>query len=57
MAEREQNTDSLASAFGKKFIVIPNPVYGDWESTLYKYSNTLTSSQKDSVIKSSLKGY
>ncbi|HUS03380.1 MAG TPA: 5'-nucleotidase, lipoprotein e(P4) family [Chitinophagaceae bacterium] len=57
MDEREQNTDNLASEFGKKFIVIPNAVYGDWESTVYKYSNTLTAAQKDSVIKNLLKGY
>ena len=57
MEEREQNTDNLAGEFGNKFIIIPNPVYGDWESTVYKYSNTLTPAQKDSVIKSLLKGY
>ncbi|MDB5198248.1 MAG: acid phosphatase [Chitinophagaceae bacterium] len=57
MDERRQNTDNLAAEFGKKFIVIPNPVYGDWESTLYKYSNILTTPQKDSVIKSLLKTY
>jgi 5'-nucleotidase (lipoprotein e(P4) family) len=55
--ERRQNTDQLSAEFGKKFIVIPNPVYGDWESALYKYSYTLTPAQKDSVIKSLLKGY
>ncbi|MEO7293708.1 MAG: 5'-nucleotidase, lipoprotein e(P4) family, partial [Ginsengibacter sp.] len=55
--EREKNANTLADAFGKKFIVIPNPVYGDWESSVYKYSNTLTPAQKDSVIKSLLKGF
>ena len=55
--ERRQNTDEVAATFGKKFIVIPNPVYGDWESSIYKYSNTLTTAQKDSAIKSLLKGY
>lgn len=55
--ERRQNTDEFAAEFGKKFIVIPNPVYGDWESSVYKYSNTLTTAQKDSAIKSLLKGY
>ena len=55
--EREQNTNHLAAEFGKKFIVIPNPVYGDWESGVYKYSNTLTMAQKDSAIKSLLKEY
>jgi len=57
LEEREINTNLLAAEFGKKFILIPNPVYGDWESTVYKYSNTLTVSQKDSAIKSVLKGY
>jgi 5'-nucleotidase (lipoprotein e(P4) family) len=55
--ERRQNTDELAASFGKKFIVIPNPVYGDWESSVYKYINTFTTAQKDSAIKSLLKGY
>ncbi len=55
--ERRQNTDGLAASFGKNFIIIPNPVYGDWESALYKYSYTLTPAQKDSVIKNLLKGY
>ena len=55
--ERRQNTDELAAAFGKKFIVIPNPVYGDWESSINKYNYTLSPAQKDSVIKSLIKGY
>lgn len=55
--EREQNTNHLAAEFGKKFIVIPNPVYGDWESSINKYNYTLSPAQKDSVIKSLIKGY
>ncbi|MBS1579827.1 MAG: 5'-nucleotidase, lipoprotein e(P4) family [Bacteroidetes bacterium] len=56
-AERLQNVQSNASLFGKKFIVLPNPSYGDWEGALYKYNYNLTSAQKDSVIKASLKTY
>jgi 5'-nucleotidase (lipoprotein e(P4) family) len=55
--EREQNTNALSAEFGKRFILIPNPVYGDWESVVYKYGNTLTTAQKDSAIKSLLKSY
>lgn len=55
--ERLQNTDKLSAEFGKKFIVLPNSTYGDWESAFYKYNYTLTPSQKDSVVKSILKGY
>ena len=55
--ERKKNTDILSADFGKKFIVFPNPNYGDWESSMYKYDYKLTQMQKDSVIKSVLKSY
>ena len=55
--ERLQNVNSVAAEFGSRFIVLPNPVYGDWESSLYNYNYSLTPSQKDSVIKASLITY
>jgi 5'-nucleotidase (lipoprotein e(P4) family) len=55
--ERFAATNSVAAEFGKKFIVLPNPVYGDWEAALFKYNYGLTPAQKDSVMKSLLKGY
>ena len=55
--ERLQNVQQNAAAFGKKFIVLPNANYGDWESALYQYNYKLTANQKDSVIKSVLKSY
>lgn len=54
--ERRNNVDLSASDFGKKFIVLPNTVYGDWESALFQYQR-LTAAQKDSIIKISVKGY
>jgi 5'-nucleotidase (lipoprotein e(P4) family) len=54
--ERLQNVNSIAAEFGNRFIVLPNPTYGDWESSLYKYT-PLTRAQKDSVIKASLITY
>ncbi len=54
--ERLQNVNSVGAEFGKRFIVLPNPVYGDWENALYNYQ-PLTPAQKDSVIKSSLYKY
>src|SRR5207253_751537 len=56
MDERLKNTDISAGEFGNRFIVIPNPVYGDWEGSLYKFQK-YTGAQKDSVIKASLKTY
>jgi 5'-nucleotidase (lipoprotein e(P4) family) len=55
--EREQNTLASAADFGKKFIVLPNPVYGDWEGAVYRYNYRLTAAQKDSVIRTMLKNY
>lgn len=31
---RRHLTDSLRQEFGRRFIVLPNPMYGDWESAL-----------------------
>lgn len=56
-AERIQNVQNHAADFGKKFIVLPNPNYGDWEGALYKYNYKMTPAQKDSVIKATLKNY
>jgi 5'-nucleotidase (lipoprotein e(P4) family) len=55
--ERNNNVDALASDFGKKLIVFPNPNYGDWENSLYKFNYKLTQAQKDSVLKAHLKSY
>ncbi len=55
--ERNRNVYDNAALFGKKFMVIPNPGYGDWEGALLKYNYKLTTAQKDSVYKSVLKGY
>ncbi|MBX2932370.1 MAG: 5'-nucleotidase, lipoprotein e(P4) family [Chitinophagaceae bacterium] len=55
--ERANNVDLLSSEFGKKFIVLPNANYGDWESALYQYKYNYTQAQKDSIMKAVLKGY
>ncbi|MEO8822918.1 MAG: 5'-nucleotidase, lipoprotein e(P4) family [Ginsengibacter sp.] len=55
--ERDKVADDFSSEFGNRFIVLPNPVYGDWESALYHYNYSLSPAQKDSVIKASVSGY
>lgn len=49
--ERLQNATINQAAFGKKFIVLPNPAYGDWEGALYRYNYQLSPTQKDSTLK------
>ena len=53
-SERNKIADSFSTDFGNHFIVLPNPVYGDWESSLYQYQHSLSTSQKDSIIRASL---
>ncbi|MEP6615399.1 MAG: 5'-nucleotidase, lipoprotein e(P4) family [Ginsengibacter sp.] len=53
---RLQNANTSYVEFGKRFIVLPNPGYGDWESSMFSY-NYYTPAQKDSVIRKLLKNF
>lgn len=56
--KRNALADSLHHEFGKRFIVLPNPMYGDWESKgLYEGRHDWTQSQKDSIWKANLRAY
>lgn len=55
--DRRNVATSFAEEFGNKFIILPNPVYGDWESSIYQFNNKLTMAQKDSALRASLKTY
>jgi 5'-nucleotidase (lipoprotein e(P4) family) len=45
------------SQFGTRFIVLPNPMYGDWENSLHDYNFKLTEEEKAAKRKSWLKTY
>ncbi|HMR45740.1 MAG TPA: 5'-nucleotidase, lipoprotein e(P4) family [Bacteroidia bacterium] len=55
--ERNENVQRAAGEFGKKFIVLPNANYGDWEGAFYQYNYKRPPAEKDSIIKSILKNY
>ena len=55
-AERTKNTNINSTEFGSRFIVLPNPGYGDWESSFFNY-NHFTGTQKDSIIRKTLKNF
>jgi 5'-nucleotidase (lipoprotein e(P4) family) len=57
VADRFRATDSLKAEFGRRFIVLPNPLYGEWENAVYGYRRGLTDAQKDSLRKASLRGF
>lgn len=48
---RLKNTQILAAEFGNRFIVLPNPNYGDWENAFYNLDKSMS---KDSIIRSRL---
>ncbi|MFD1258764.1 5'-nucleotidase, lipoprotein e(P4) family [Mucilaginibacter terrae] len=54
-SSRDATTTQLNKKFGSKYIVLPNPSYGDWEGALFNFNYKLTAAQKDSIIKASLR--
>ncbi len=53
--DRSEFVDSVRSKFGSQFIVLPNPIYGDWETKeLYGGRYNWSSQQKDSIRKANL---
>ncbi|HKR02180.1 MAG TPA: 5'-nucleotidase, lipoprotein e(P4) family [Pyrinomonadaceae bacterium] len=53
LAAVEQNK----ALFGKRFIVLPNVMYGDWESAAYDYNFKLTDEEKAAKRRSLLRTY
>jgi len=50
-------SDRLKEEFGKRFIILPNPMYGNWESAIYGYNFKLTEAEKAEKRRSLLKSY
>ncbi len=55
--DRFAETDKAKEDWGKRFIVLPNPVYGDWEAAFYDYQRPLTEAQKEALLLKLLKGF
>lgn len=55
--ERNALVDQHKAEFGKRFIVFPNPTYGDWEPALKKDGNywSLTAEEKSEARKAALR--
>jgi len=54
--DTKQEVDAAQHLFGVKFIVLPNPMYGDWEKPLYK-GNNLSEADKAKQRLERLKSY
>jgi len=55
-AERAAQVDRERSEFGSRFIVVPNPMYGDWENAIYENKTRLTDAEKRAYRRAALKG-
>ncbi len=55
--DRKTETDKVKDEWGKKFIVLPNAIYGEWENAFYNYKRNLTPKEKEKIRKDLLKGY
>jgi 5'-nucleotidase (lipoprotein e(P4) family) len=54
---RANNVTVSKADFGSRFIIIPNPNYGDWEGSIYQYKYSLTPQQKDSAMRANAADY
>ena len=43
--------------FGTRFIVLPNPMYGNWENSIYEYNFKLSEKEKAAIRKKLLRAY
>jgi 5'-nucleotidase (lipoprotein e(P4) family) len=56
VASRIEAVEQNKSQFGTHFIVLPNPMYGNWANAIYEYNFNLTEKQKSALRRSVLKG-
>ena len=56
-AERFAETDNLRDQWGNKFIVLPNPMYGEWEGAVIDYNYSLSPAEKNIMRKKSLRAW
>ncbi|MEH7417720.1 5'-nucleotidase, lipoprotein e(P4) family [Neobacillus drentensis] len=57
VSDRSQEVDKRQAEFGRKLIVFPNPMYGDWEGAIYQYDYRKTNEEKDKLRKKLLEIY
>jgi 5'-nucleotidase (lipoprotein e(P4) family) len=53
--QRSAEVDKIKDQWGKKFIVFPNPQYGDWEGAIYKGNWGASAAEKDQMRKDHLR--
>ena len=57
VAERKTEVDRVRQEWGKKFIVLPNAYYGEWENAIYDYQRNLSPEEREAKRREKLNGY
>lgn len=55
--ERKALVEQLRQEFGKRFIILPNPMYGSWEGALYQHRYPNQTREKIRILQQSLTTY
>lgn len=55
--DRMVEVDRLRAEFGSRYLVLPNPIYGEWEGAVYGYRSRASAEEKDSMRKQALRGF
>jgi len=56
ITDRSMEVDHERAEFGSRFIVVPNPMYGDWENAVNNNQSNLNDEQRAANRRSALKG-
>jgi 5'-nucleotidase (lipoprotein e(P4) family) len=56
ISDRKAQVDREQAEFGTQYIVIPNPMYGDWEGAVYGNASNLTETERYARRRAALKG-
>lgn len=49
-AQRKSYADHFASSWGHHWVLLPNPVYGSWDKSLYRYNFDRTDTEKRQLL-------
>jgi len=52
--ERNLSVDQMKEYWGTKFVILPNPIYGDWEGAVYNWNWNLNAEEKNETRKKHL---
>lgn len=55
--DKRKLVDEHKIDFGTKFIMLPNPMYGDWEGALYDYNHKRTQEEKHQLRMKALRSF